>query len=1099
MLAITRLSVAKPLAVIAIFVAVAVAGLLAYSSLPINLLPSVNIPVVTIVTTYPGAGPLEVEAHVTQVIEDSVASLSNLDVMTSTSSEGASVIALTFTDKANADLIATTVERQVNAVIPSLPVNAQQPTVTKIDLSALPVMQLAVVSDTLPGTDLFTIADQTLTPEFQKVNGVSQVALIGGQKQEIQVQIDPYRLAGYGLSLTQVQTALGTDNLSSPAGTLESGARDYNLRVNSRVTRPEDLALIAVGGTADAPIQLGDVATVLVTGQVPTGVTRVNGHPGVLLRLTQQSGANTTAIADAINQELPDLRAQLPADTQLVVVSDTSTSIRTAIAGVQEELITAVILTAIILLFFLHLFRVSLIVLLSIPTTLLAAFVIMGLLGFSLNELSTLGLVLSIGILVDDSIVILENILRHLAQGEAPPQAAISGRAEIGLAALAITLVDVVIFAPVGLVSGTIGSFFKEFGFTVAATTLMSLVVSFTLTPMLASKFLKESTVSEVGGGPWAAFARWWDHGFDGLEKRYGGLLGWSLGHRLIVLLVALSTLVLGIYLVASGNVGVNFFPETDQGTFTVSTSMSPGTSLAAHDAVMREVEGQLLEIPEIRAGILSASIGGGSGGVFSGGTAGATSGSVSVDVGNKSLRKRGITAIAEEARQRLAMVPGAKIQVNVSGANGGGQPVSILIQGPDNTVLASLSSELEQSFQGIPGLRDVTNSAAAELPELDINVDRTRAAQAGVTPQAVGNAVRLAYSGVVATRYLQPDGQQLDVRVLLPQGVRTEVSNLADLPLQGTNGIVRLSQIADISSVTTASQISRRDRHRQVTVAANLGDGVVQSQVTPAVQQAVKQLLLPVGYTTSQGGTAQQQAQSFGQLGAALGISIMLAYLLMAVLYNSLIHPFVILFGLPLAFGGAVIATFLFHYTLNVFSMIGMILLVGLAIKNGILLVDRTNHNRARGMPMHAALMEAGPTRLRAILMTSLTIAASLTPTAFQLGEGADLRAPLAATVLGGVISSTALTLVVVPVMYTLLDGLHSAIGRRLASLGRLMLRRKSISVLVPNALVVSPASANGHALTNGVGPAQDVVRPTAADRGEEQVPRAAADRHDL
>jgi multidrug efflux pump subunit AcrB len=358
----------------------------------------------------------------------------------------------------------------------------------------------------------------------------------------------------------------------------------------------------------------------------------------------------------------------------------------------------------------------------------------------------------------------------------------------------------------------------------------------------------------------------------------------------------------------------VNFFPETDQGTFTVSTSMPPGTSLAAHDSVMREVEGQLLEIPEIRTGILSASIGAGSGGPFGGGTAGATGGSVSVDVGDKSLRKRGITAIAEDARQRLATVPGAKIQVNVSGASGGGQPVSILIQGPDNTVLDSLAGQLEQSFQGIAGMRDVTNSAAAELPELDINVDRIRAVQAGVSAQSVGSAVRLAYSGVVATKYVQRNGQQLDVRVLLPQGVRTEVSNLADLPLQGTNGPVRLSQIATISNVTTAAQINRRDRHRQVTVAANLGDGIVQSQVTPAVQQAVNQLALPVGYTTSQGGTAQQQAQSFGQLGAALGISILLAYLLTAILYNSLMQPLVILFGLPLAFGGAIFATFLFQ-----------------------------------------------------------------------------------------------------------------------------------------------------------------------------------------
>ena len=542
--------------------------------------------------------------------------------------------------------------------------------------------------------------------------------------------------------------------------------------------------------------------------------------------------------------------------------------------------------------------------LLSIPTTLLAAFVIMSLLGFSLNELSTLGLVLSIGILVDDSIVILENILRHLTEGETPPQAAVNGRAEIGLAALAITLVDVVIFAPVGLVSGTIGSFFKEFGFTVAAATLMSLVVSFTLTPMLASKLLTRGEYQQAGGGPWVAFARWWDHGFDGLETRYGRLLRWSLGHRLIVLLVALSTLVLGVFLIVSGKVGVNFFPETDQGAFTVSTTMPAGTSLSAHDAVMREVEAQLLEVPEIRNGILSASIGGGVGNPF----AAAPAGRPLAAFRSTSATRASAPAASLLSPRRPASgwrpCRARKIQVSIAGANGTAQPVSILIQGPDNSVLDSLAANLEQSFEAISGLRDVTNSAAAELPEVEINVDRARASQAGISPQAVGSTVRLAYAGVVATKYVQPNGEDMDVRVLLPQNARTDLSTLADLPLQGTNGPVRLSQIATISNVASPSQISRRDRHRQVTVGANLGEGVIQSQVTPAVQHAVDQLVLPPGYTTSQGGTAQQQAQSFGQLGAALGISIMLAYLLMAVLYNSLMHPFVILFGLPLAFG---------------------------------------------------------------------------------------------------------------------------------------------------------------------------------------------------
>ena len=1032
MMWLTRTSVAKPLAVIAIFVAIAIAGVASFFALPINLFPKFNVPVVVVTTVWPGASPNEVEVQITRPIEDAVAGLQNIDNITSTSGQGVSSVVITFTDKANDDLIDTQVQRQLSTVLSQLPTDpsgAITPITTKVDPNAFPVMQLAVISDTLSDTDLYNVANDTLSPAFQQVTGVSQVGIVGGQQQEVQVQVDPNKLTGFGLSLLTVQTALANNNTAVPAGSLVQDPNSYNLRVYSLAAQPQDLGKIIIGGTADAPVRLSDVATIQLTGVEQTQLTRVNGHPGVLLRLSAQTGANTTDVADGVNRLIPQIQPTLPGGAQIVVVQDNSTFIRTSINGVLEELLSAIVLTSLVLLLFLHSPRVSGIVLLSIPTTLLATFSIMRVLDFSLNFISTLALILTIGILVDDSIVILENTLRRLSRGDLPRAAAINGRAEIGLAALTITLVDVVIFAPTGLVSGQTGAFFKEFGFTIAGATLCSLIISFTLTPMLASRLLRPE--SDEGTGPWARFSRWWDAGFANLERKYRGLLEWCLRHRWAPLLAAVATLVFGIALVPLGAVPVEFFPNIDQGTFTVDDTVPPGTSLAAHDQVMRQIEAVLIDVPEVQ--LYSASIGASS--TVGAGVASSTQGTVEVNVGDRSTRKRSVSEIADDVRAKLAGIPNATIQVSVNGGNGSGQPEQVRIQGPDVNVLNSLADQLESQMKQVPGLQDVNNSAAADLPELQISVDQARASQLGITPAAVGSAVRTSYSGVVATKWRRSDGKQIDVRVLLDKATRNNVNALGNVPLPTSSGTtVPLSQVATIQQVPTPNEIDRRDRQRVVTVGADLATGVVQSQVDPKVQSLAKALALPAGYTVTFGGNAQAQSESFGELFSALGISVMLAYLLMAVLYNSLLEPLIILFGLPVALGGAFMSNALFRYTFNLFSLIGVILLVGLAIKNGVLLIDRTNHNRERGMSRVEAVLESGPARLRAILMTSLTIVVALLPSALQLGEGSEIRAPLAATVVGGVIASTLLTLVVVPTMYTILDGMRSRFARRLA-----------------------------------------------------------------
>lgn len=1049
----TRLAIARHLATIAIFVALALAGVASYVALPINEFPQVNIPVVTVTTTYAGANPQAIETQITRPIEDAVASLNNIDTITSTSGEGFSSVTIQFTDQADSRQISSDVERQVNTVVSSLPNGAERPVVLKIDLTQIPVMELAVIDDSQAPDQLYATAHDQILPNLEQLSGVSQVALIGGRQEEVKVAVDPTRLAAYGVSLSQVQSALAAANTQLPGGSISQGPRQFDLQVNGLFANPIDLGNVVIPSTSAQAtgqqqlIHVRDVAAVSVGATEQTQITRVNGHQAIRISIGQANGSNLTDVTDAVYRMLPNLRASLPQSSQLVVVQDSSPFVRSSLTGIEEELVTAVILTSIVLLAFLHNPRAAVIVLFSIPTTLLTTFISMRLMGFSLNFLSTLGLTLTIGILVDDSIVVLENILRHLARGEPPQAAALMGRSEIGLAAVAITLVDVVVFAPTGLVSGQIGSFFREFGFTIAAATLTSLVVSFTLTPMLAARLMKPEHVGPSSSrSPLARFGGAWDRGFVGLEHRYERVLGWSLRHRLPVLGLAAASVILGIALLATGRVSTEFIPQADSGYFSVTTEASPGTSLSAHDAAMQEVEQTLLNMPEVQS--VTASIGVSASGLFGSGSTGqARFGSVTVQLVPLSSGRRGVDAVAADARSRLAMVPGAKIQVSASGESA--QPVAVNLQGPDLTTLNNLAAELQQSLEATPGLINVSNSAPVGQPQILIDVDQARAADLGVSSATLGTAVRTAFAGVVATKFQKPDATLEDVRLELTGAARTDIAQVGDLPIQTASGqTVPLRSMATISQTAGPTQISRRDRQRVVTVSGDLDQGVTLGQVSPAVQRAISGLQLPEGYTASLGGNSQQQAESFGQLATALGASVMLAYLLMAILYNSLIHPLVILFALPAAAGGAIVGLLVFGYSFSVFAMIGMILLVGLAIKNGILLVDRTNHNRARGMERIAALCEAGPARLRPILMTSTTIAIALFPTALRFGEGAELRAPLAAAVLGGVISSTLLTLVLVPVMYTLLDGLPTRIASGLTALFQRWPRRAPIAV---------------------------------------------------
>ncbi len=1035
----TRLAIQRLWATSAIFASLCVIGLVSYVTLPINLFPNVPIPIVTITTIYPGANPQEIEIQISRPIEDAIAGLSKVVDISSTSAESFSSVVVVFADSADLNQIASDVERRVNTIVGEFPTGAERPIVLKVDLGAEPIMRLALVDSTLPPADLYRLAHDQVLPALESIGGVSQAQLIGGRDEEIHVDVDPVRLSAFGVGLGQVQQALAAANSSIPGGRLTQGARQFDLQVTGRVTHIEDLGDIVVGGQPGKPVRVRDVATVRRAATEETQFTRSNGEQAILITLAQSTGTNLTDVTDTVRSRLDGLRAGLPPTSQLLVVSDATPFIKNSLHGIQDELVVAVFLTAVVLLLFLHEIRAAGIVLLSIPTTLLTTFLLMELMGFSLNFLSMLGLTLTIGILVDDSIVVLENILRHLGRGEEPFQAALNGRAEIGLAAVAITLVDVVVFAPTGLVSGQVGGFFREFGFTIAGATLTSLFVSFTLTPMLAARFLRAEDKS--GQGLMDRFGRWWDHHFERLEGAYRSTLVWSLRHRLVVCIGAFVSLVAGVALVAAGLVAVEFVPSTDDGFFIVNTEAPPGTSLTAHDQIMSNVEQTLLDIPEVER--VTASVGvsllGGGGGQSRFGTA-------VVELAALDTGRRGVFDIVEDARARLKAVPGAKITAGVQGGGPGAeqQPAAIRISGPEFDTLTSLANQAQAALEEVPGLINVRNGAPTGQPQLSIRVDAQRASDLGVNAASLGLSVRSAFAGVVATKFQKEDGTLQDVRLQLASDARVDVQRLGDLPVQTATGqTVLLRQVATIAEVSGPAQISRFDRERVVTVGADLSGDTVLSQVLPAVNAAITSMLqdAPPGYTVELAGGGEDQAEAFGDLFKALGASILLAYLLMAVLYNSFTHPLVILFSLPVAVAGAMFGLLIFDYTFSVFSMIGLILLVGLAIKNGILLVDRANHNRERGMTTYDALIEAGPARLRPILMTSITIALALFPTALGLGEGTEIRAPLAATVLGGVISSTALTLLLIPVVYSLFDSVPGLVVRILSFTGILAL----------------------------------------------------------
>lgn len=1019
----TRVALTRPLAITMFIICLVLLGWVSYTKLRQDRFPAISFPAVFARIDYAGAGPADVEELVTKPIEDTVAGLPGVELISSTSSEGSSSVNIRFVEGTDTNQAALDVERRLSAVRRSMPVDVGQPSVNKADSSSFPVMNIAVSSAQRSLADTFTLANETMLPRLQSVSGVADASISGGLQREVQVKVDSNRLRAFGVSLQTINNALTRENVSTPGGRITEADRTQGVRTVGQIRTVEDIRNLVIQ-TNPRVVRLSDVATVTDGYREQTRLQRFNGADAVGLTITKQADANGVQVADNVRAALQQLRSQLPADVQLDVTSDESKYTRKSISAIQKDLMLAALLTGIVLFLFLHTWRNTAIVLLAIPTCLISTMLVMFFSGFSLNVITLMALALTIGILVDDSIVVLENINRHLDLGEQPMVAALNGRSEIGLAAIAITLVDVIVFLPVSFMSGNIGRLFKEFGVTIAACTLLSLFISFTLTPMLASRMLKSR---EHHSGLTAKFGEWWEGRYDQIARGYRRLLGFGLRFRFAVLGIGMASLAVAITMVQTNVIGSEYAPAEDDGLFQVSINMPPGTALEGTNAVTRKVETVLQNMPEVED--IFTSVGGGG---FGGG-ASTRSANIAVQLVDHHARHRTVFEIIADFRRAVRGIPDAQIRASVRNplAGGGGGGINISIQGDDMRILEDLAGQVEAAVREVPGAVDVQNSAAQRDPEIRAELDRERLADLKVTAAAAAQALRTSIAGTVATQ-MRPEGEtQVDVRVLAADNERADPQAIGAIPLLGEGGtLVRLDQVARLYRDTGPARIERSDRERRVEVTGNIA-GRSLGDVARDVRVSIARVPLPEGYRVVMRGQVQQQETAFSTLLSTLVLSVVLIYMLMVALFESWLTPFAIMFSLPVALVGAFGALFVTGNTFNIFSLIGMIMLMGLVGKNAILLIDFTQTLRGRGMERTEAILTAGQTRLRPILMTTATVIFAMLPLALKLEAGGETRAPLAVVIIGGVLSSTLLTLVLVPGVYTMLDDLKELLKR--------------------------------------------------------------------
>ncbi len=1023
-----ELAINRPLLITVIFVTLILFGFISYKALNYNLLPKFDANVVTVITGYRGASAEEIENVVTRKMEDAVSTLEGVDRVTSSSQEGASIVTITLKDGVDVNLALNDAQRKVNQILVTLPQGIDNPVINKFSTDDIPVLRMSVTAKAGPA-ELYDIMDDQVAPQLANVQGVGQINLVGGNEREIDVNINKDKLAGYNLTVSQVASIVNGASLSSPAGSIQTTESEYSIKYDAKFTDVNQLRNLVVAQYSNGgKVYLKDVADVTDAQTEITAINHFNGVPSLGVQVLKQSDANAVEVSKLVKEKIAAIeKSHSDIDMKFSIAADQSVYTLESADAVIHDLFIAIFIVGLVMLFFLHSGRSALFVLIALPASMIPTFIIMDLLGMSLNLMTLMALSLVVGILVDDSIVILENIMRHMEMGKDRRTAAIDGRSEIGFTAVAITLVDVVVFVPVALAGGMIGNILREFALVVVTSTLMSLLVCFTLTPMLAARFGKVQHLNPKT--IWGKINIWFENLITGMRDGYTSILKWALGHKRWILGPVIVIFFGSFALLAGGFIGTAFVSPADRGELSIHLELAPQASVYQTNMLTQKVEKLLFEQPEVvnvfsNIGYSSNNISTSSNGNIA---------DVNVTLIDKTERSISTDDFGMRMKKLISDIPGVKVSIAPIGITGGNNQadVQVAIKANSREKVRQAAAMIKQAVEKTAGTQYVKYSTADPKPQLEINLNREKMALLGINASEVGTAISNAFRGNDLAKF-RDGGNEYDIMVQSDEFDKTNINDVRQLRFVNAQGLsFELSQFADIKENMGETALERMDRLSSINVNASVvgrSVGTVGAEIT----EAINKLSLPAGVTWHYIGTLENQSKSFGSLLGALGLGILLVYLIMVALYENAVYPFVVLFALPLAMIGAFLALALTMSDLTIFAMIGLIMLMGLVAKNGILLVDFTNQRKAEGAGLVEALIDSGRERFRPILMTTIAMIVGMMPMALSQSAGSEVKSGMAWVIIGGLTSSLLLTLVVVPIMYYLVDKVRERIGRR-------------------------------------------------------------------
>ncbi len=1024
-MSITEIAIKRPLLITVFFVTLILFGFISYKQLNYNLLPKFEANVIMVQTVYRGASSDEIQNVVTKPIEEAISAIEGVDKISSTSSEGVSIVTIQLKSGINTLDAQRDAERKINQIKSTLPDDADDPVVNRFNTDEIPVLRISA-SANMSEPELYDLIDQKIKPVLSNVAGVGTVRLIGGSEREIQVNLDNTKLQAYSISSAQINQMIANSNSSFPAGSVLSENNRVSIRLDAKLVKVDELRNLIIRQNVDGSrVLLQDLASITDGQTEAKTLNRNNGQAGIGIEIVKQADANAVDVSKSVKETLKNIKATYASKGfNYDIAADQSIYTLASADAVVHDLFLAIAIVAAVMLFFLHSFRSSLFVLVSIPSAMIPTFILMYVFGFSLNLMTLMGLSLVVGILVDDSIVVLENIYRYLEMGRNKVQAAIEGRQEIGFTTLAITLVDVVVFLPLSMSGGLIGNILREFSLVVVFSTLMSLLVSFTLTPLLASRWGKIEVLSKKS--LWGRINLAFERFLTGLQTDYGKMLGWALNHKRWVLIVILAMFVGSVSLLPAGFIGTAFAGSGDRGEFAIQLEMSPQTPLAQTNLMTKKVEELLLQKPEVEK--VFANIGTQTGAMGSG-SSNSNISEISVTLIDKQKRKLSTDAFSDMIRNEVTKIAGVKVVIRPVSITGGSEaPIQIAIKGVDMDKIKLVAKDIKEVVKKTAGTDYVEFSTKSPKTEISIQLNRDKISQAGLSVPEVGGAIQLAFRGNDQSKFKQA-GEEYPINISLEKSDKRSIENIRELTLRTSRGaIVKLKDIADVSEIVGQAILERSDRMNSIKVTASTV-GRATGTVVADIQKEVAKLKVPDGIVIEYQGEAQRQKDAFGSLGLAFGLGVLLVYLIMVALYESVVYPFVVLFSIPVALIGALLALALTMESLTIFAIVGLIMLLGLVAKNGILIVDFTNHLKEQGMSVKEALVEAGKERLRPILMTTIAMIAGMLPIALASGSGAEVKNGMAWVIIGGLTSSLFLTLFLVPSMYMIIESLKNRV----------------------------------------------------------------------